>query len=149
MGSLVNTLFRTILLDDSAFAEWCERPNLFLRGIVLILVITLLTGSIAFITNMVNLTKPVDMVIDDIEEGFAMSREVMENMMFGGYFGATDPEFQEGMSVAMEAYEETMEANRQMIRAIMQVQSPLPRGVGGFLQAVGMWLSGAGDTSCG
>ena len=104
MASLVNTLFRTILLDDSAFAEWRERPNLFLRGIVLILIVTLIVSSIAFITNMVNLTKPVDMVIEDMEEGFAISRKVMEDMMLGGLWGIPDPEFQQGISIALEVY---------------------------------------------
>lgn len=143
MGSLINTLFRTILLDDSAFREWRERPNLFPRGILLILIISLLTSVVAFTTNLVNLTKPVDKVIGEVEEGFGMAREVMENMMSGEFFWATDPEFQKGMAAAMDAYDEAMQVNQKMVLEIMQVRSPLPRGIGGFLQAVGMWLSAA------
>ena len=36
-----------------------------------------------------------------------------------------------------------MAANQEMVREITEVRSPLPRGVSGFLQALGTWLSSA------
>ena len=35
MGSLLNTLWKTVILDDAAYQEWRERPNVFLRGITM------------------------------------------------------------------------------------------------------------------
>ena len=60
MSAMLGTLFRTAILDDAAYQEWRERPNLFLRGIVLILIITLIAGLITFAVNLVNTVQPVD-----------------------------------------------------------------------------------------
>jgi hypothetical protein len=144
MGTLINTLFRTVLLDDGAFEEWRERPNLFARGIVLILVISLLVAVVTFVTNVYNMVKPAEMVVAEIDEGFNVAAEVMENIFLGmPGFGAMDPEAQEGMRMALQAYRESMPLYKNMVADIVQIQAPLPRGISGFLQALGLWLTGA------
>lgn len=144
MATMINTLFRTILLDDGAFQEWRERPNLFARGIVLILVISLLVTVVAFVTNMVNMVKPADMVVTEIEKGFDEAARVMEEIFLGmPGFGAMDPEARKGMEMALDAYRESMPLYKNMVADIVQIKAPLPRGISGFLQALGMWLTGA------
>jgi hypothetical protein len=144
MGTMINTLFRTILLDDGAYQEWRERPNLFARGIVLILVISLLVTLVTFVTNVADLVRPAASVVTDIEEGFDEASRVMEEIFLNmPGFATMDPEARQGIEMALDAYRESMPLYKNMVADIVQIKAPLPRGIGGFLQALGMWLTGA------
>ena len=61
MGSLLNTLWRATILDDAAFQDWRERPNLFLRAIILIIVVSLVAGLLTFAWTLVQRVQPVDL----------------------------------------------------------------------------------------
>jgi hypothetical protein len=76
MRSLLNTLWRTLILDDAAYREWRERPNVFLRGIVLILIVSLVAGLVSFGIRLVSEVQPVDP--DDIREAMRESLEMQE-----------------------------------------------------------------------
>jgi hypothetical protein len=130
MGSMLVTIFRTAIFDDAAYREWRERPNLFLRGIVLIVLVTLIAGLITFGVNLVNNISPVNMadVRDEIEQAFEMQYQWNP--------GFQDPEIRAMM-------EETLDVIVPMVTDIAQIEAPLPRGITGFFQAVGVWLSRA------
>jgi hypothetical protein len=119
-----------MILDDSAYAEWQERPNLFLRGIVLIVIVTLVAGLLVFAVNLVNRAQPVDEA--SIREGMEQWTE-MQSQWFPFY---GDPEVQEIM-------EGVMDVLVPMVTEISQVRSPLPRGIAGFFQTLGEWLTRA------
>jgi hypothetical protein len=130
MSSLLGTLARTVILDDSAYQEWRERPNLFLRGIVLILIITLVAGLITFAVNLVQGVRPVRPadVREQVSEGF--------EQMFQFNPAMQDPEarkFMEGM----------IDVIVPMAVDIASIEAPLPRGITGLFEAVGSWLSRA------
>jgi hypothetical protein len=130
MSEMVNTLLRTVILDDDAYQEWRERPNLFLRGIILIAIVTLVAGLIVFAVDVVNRVKPVDAgeIEKAIREGFEMQARFnpgMQNM---------PPEVQKQMDMIMETV-------IPMVVDISQIEAPLPRGITGFLQAVGAYLT--------
>lgn len=129
MGSLLNTLWRATILDDAAYEDWRERPNLFLRAILLIIVVSLVAGLLSFAVDLVNRVQPVDLTgLEQIPD------QVSEVMSF---FGAElDPEVQrqiEGMLDVMVP----------MIRDLSEVRAPLPRGIVGFFEAFGAWLTRA------
>ncbi len=126
MGNLLSTVFRTIILDDAAFEEWRERPNLFVRGILLIVAVSLVAGLVSFAIGFVDNVTSVD------------PREIKEAIEQSFQFNPAyqDPEFREMM-------EELMDTLVPMIVEISEVEAPLPRGIAGFFQAVGGWLSGA------
>lgn len=130
MGSLVNTLLRTLVLDDSAYQEWRERPNLFLRGIVLIVLVSLVAGLISFAVTLVEQVKPVD--IDEIEasiyESFEWQYQFNPSMQ--------DPEVREMM-------DDMVDVILPMVADLSDVSTPLPRGINGFFTAVSGWLSRA------
>ena len=128
--SLLNTLFRTLILDDAAYQEWRERPNLFLRGIVLIVVVSLVAGLASFAVNLVQRVRPVDTARIETEIDQALEQQFRWNP------GWQDPEFQEVM-------DEMVPMIIGMATDIAEIEAPLPRGVGGFFEAVGGWLSGA------
>ncbi len=132
MGSLLGTLFRTALLDDAAYRDWQERPNLFLRGIILILIASLIAGLITFAVNLVNQVRPVDA---------AAIREQIDQVMdmqfrYNPTWRDMDPE-------ARRMMEQTIDVVVPMVTDIMGVKSPLPQGISGLFQAFGGWLSRA------
>ncbi len=129
MASLLNTLWRAVILDDAGYGEWRERPNLFLRGILLIIVISLVAGLVTFAVNLVNQVTPPR--IADIEKGMESWSQM--NQYFPFY---QDPEFQ-------KQWREMTDVIVPMIRDLANVGSPLPRGLTGFFNALGGWLSRA------
>ncbi|NLF14986.1 MAG: YIP1 family protein [Anaerolineaceae bacterium] len=130
MSSLLNTLLRTVILDDSAYREWRERPNVFLRGIVLILIVSLIAGLVGFGMRLVSEVQPVD--ADEIREGIRESFE-MQRQFNPGF---QDPE-------VYEMAEEMVDTIVAMIVDIANIRPPLPVGVAGFFTALGAWLTGA------
>jgi hypothetical protein len=132
MSAMFNTLLRTLILDDGAFQEWRERPNLFLRGIALILVVTLVAGFIVFAVDMVNSVRPVRAaeIERQIQEGFEMQERF-------------NPGWRD-MPPAMRAMMDDMiDVITSMVTEIVSVDTFLPRGVSGFLGAVGRYVTAA------
>jgi len=132
MSSLLGTLLRTPILDDAAYREWRERPNLFLRGAVLILVVTLIAGLITFAVNLVDRTKPVDAA--EVEKAIRESMEMQ--LQWNPIWQSMDPEGRQMM-------EETIDLIVPMVVDLANADTPLPRGFVGLFQAVGSWLSRA------
>ena len=130
MSAMLGTLFRTAILDDAAYQEWRERPNLFLRGIVLILIITLIAGLITFAVNLVNTVQPVDAV--EIED--AIYKAIEQQRMF-------NPGLQDPKTAAM--IEDMMRVIVPMVTDIAQIEAPLPRGFMGFFDSLGKWMTRA------
>jgi hypothetical protein len=128
MKAMLGTLMRTAILDDAAYQEWRERPNLFLRGIILIAIVTLVAGLITFAVNLVTNVRPIDVV--GIEEAIEQSME----MQYRFNPGFQDPEIR-----AM--IEGTMGVVTDMLADIFTIESPLPRPVSGFFQSFGSYLS--------
>ena len=126
MGSLLNTLWRTVILDDAAYQEWRERPNVFLRGIILIIVVSLVAGLISFAVNLVSQVQPVN--VDKMMADMTAWQEFVPVPL--------DPEFQ-------EMWEGMVDVMVPMIRDLSEVRAPLPRGIAGFFNSFGTWLSRA------
>lgn len=130
MGSLLNTLGRTLMLDAGAIQEWRERPNVFLRGIVLIILISLVAGLTSFGVNLVNQVRPVnvDEIVGPMEQWYNFQSE---------WFGSTvDPQFE-------KMWKGMLDVVVPMITDLSEVEAPLPQGVVGFFNAFGGWLSRA------
>ncbi len=129
MASLLNTLWRTVILDDAGYQAWRERPNIFLRAILLIIVISLVAGLVSFAVDLVARVTPPQLA--DIEEG--MEGWLEWNQFFPFY---QDPEFQ-------RQWQGMTDVIIPMVRDLANVQAPLPVGITGFFSALGGWLSRA------
>ena len=127
MGSLLNTLWKTVILDDGAFQDWSERPNVFLRGIVLIILVTLVAEIIVFGVNLVTQVQPVDLTVIPEE----MNRWYETQSQWTPEMGPEFRKFWEGM----------MDVMFPMMRELSEIEAPLPQGIVGFLNAVGGWLA--------
>ena len=130
MADLLGTVLRTAILDDSAFQAWQERPNVFLRGIVLLIIVSLVAGLAVFAVNLVAGVTPVDVV--GIEEGIQQSFD----WQYRFNPGFQDPEVQEMM-------ERTFDVIVPMVSELSDIDAPLPKGIAGFFKAFGGWLSRA------
>jgi hypothetical protein len=130
MSEMLRTLLRTVVLDDAAYQEWHERPNLFLRGIVLIAVVTLLAGILVFAVNLVNGVRPVN--VDAIEEGIQQGFEMQ--YQFNPAWQNVPPEVREMM-------DRTIDVIIPMVTDIAQIEAPLPRGISGLFQAFGTYIN--------
>jgi hypothetical protein len=130
MSSLINTLWRSVILDDDAYRNWRERSNIFLRGILLVLIITLIAELIPFAVNLYNQVTVPDAqeIRQQIDEALDMQRQ------FSPLY--QDPE-------AWQMAQESVDAMVNMIVDITAIRAPLPRGVSGFLTALGGWLTRA------
>jgi hypothetical protein len=115
-----------VILDDAGYQEWRERPNLFLRGITLIIVVSLVAGLLTFVFNLVNQVRPVN--VDQITAGMTQWQQFVPVEL--------DPEFQ-------ELWESMVDVIAPMVRDLAEVQAPLPRGLVGFFNSFGAWLSRA------
>lgn len=130
MGGYLSTVLRTVILDDAAYQEWREWPNLFLRGIILVIVVTLVAGLIGLAVNFVEGVRPVDAA--DIRQQID---EVMEmQYRFSPGMQNLDP-------VAREMMEQVFDLIVPMVTDVASVEAPLPRGIGSFFEAVGGWLT--------
>lgn len=130
MSAMFNTLLRTVILDDSAYQEWRERPNLFQRGIVLIAIVILIAGLIVFAVNLVNMVRApdVDKLEAELRQGFEMSYR------FNPTMDTLPPEVRKMM-------DDMVEVVVPMVTDLSQIESPLPRGISGLFQATGAYLS--------
>lgn len=130
MGGYLRTALRTVILDDAAYQEWREWPNLFLRGIILIIVVTLIAGLIGLAVNFVERVTPVN--AEDIRQQID---EVMEmQYRFNPGMQNLDP-------MAQSMMDQIFDLIVPMITDVTAVEAPLPRGIGGFFEAVGAWLT--------
>ena len=130
MGGYLSTVLRTVILNDAAYQEWRKWPNLFLRGIILIIVVTLVAGLIGLAVSFVERVRPVDAAdirqqIDEVMEMQYRFNPGMQNL---------DP-------VAKEMMEQGFDLIIPLVTDVASVEPPLPRGIGGFFQAVGGWLT--------
>jgi hypothetical protein len=132
MSALLGTLLRTVILDNAAYQEWRERPNLFLRGIVLILLVTLLAGIITFAVGLVNNVRPIDAA--KIEQGIREGFE--QQYKWNPGWQSMDPE-------ARQMMDQMLDVIVPMVVDLVSIESPLPRGIVGFFEALGSWLSRA------
>jgi len=130
MSNMLGTLLRTAILDDAAYQEWRERPNLFLRGIVLISIVMLVAGLIVFAVDLVNRATPVN--VDRIEEGIRQGFE--QSYKWNPAMRDMPPEVREMMDGMIDVIV-------PMVRDLSEIRAPLPRGITGFFGATGAYLT--------
>jgi hypothetical protein len=130
MDEMLGTLLRTLVLDDSAYQDWRDRPNLFLRGIVLIAIVILIAGLIVFAVNLVNQVRApnLDQIEEQIRQGFEMQSRF-------------NPGMQDMPPEVKRMMDQMIDTIIPMVKDIAQIEAPLPRGISGFFMATGAYLS--------
>ncbi len=128
VGEMLQLARGALLLDTQTFAAQREAPDTFRKGVLLIVIITLLAGSLSFAVSTVKGFLPpkwdaqrekVGNQISQVFEFLPFEMDTKTERMVVGSIEA-------GLDIGFE---------------IAQLPTPLPRPVKGFLQALGGWIT--------
>ena len=128
VGEMLQLARGALFLDTQTFVAQREAQDTFKKGVLLVVVITLLAGSLSFVVSTVKGILP---------PRWDAQREKVENQISQVF---------EFLPFEMDAETEWMvlgsiEAGLDIGFEIAQLPTPLPRPVKGFLQALGGWIS--------
>jgi hypothetical protein len=128
VGEMLQLARGALFLDTQTFVAQREARDTFRKGVLLVVVVTLLAGSLSFIVSTVKGILP---------PRWDAEREKVENQI---------SQVLEFLPFEMDAETERMivgsiEAGLDIGFEIAQLPTPLPRPVKGFLQALGGWIT--------
>lgn len=128
IGEMVQLARGALFLDTSAFVGQREARDAFKKGVILIVVVTLLAGSLPFLVSAVKGFLPGRLAAEQ-QNVQKQVRQILKVFPF-----EFDPET-ERMIVG------SIEAGIDMGFKIAALPTPLPQPIGHFLQALGRWLT--------
>lgn len=135
MSALLATLRDIVLLRTPAYEQWRDRPDAMKRGVLVLLACFLLAGSIASAIGFFANIQPVN-----LEDADQFRQEFQRNMeMWQQFMPQQDPVMQE----FMDQFLENFESGFRIGVAVDSLETPLPRGLARWFQALGGWLTGA------
>lgn len=128
VGEMLQLARRALFLDTQTFVAQREAQDTFRKGVLLIVVVTLLAGSLSFVVSTVKGFLP---------PRWDAQREKVENQI---------SQVLEFLPFEMDAETKRMvvgsiEAGLDIGFEIAQLPTPLPRPVRAFLQALGGWIT--------
>ena len=135
MSAFLATLRDIVLLRTPAYEQWRDRPNAMKRGVLVLLVCFLVAGSISSAIGFFASVRPVS-----LEDGDQFRQEFQRNMeMWQQFMPPQDPMTQ----AIMDEFLDNFESGWRIGVAIDSLETPLPRGLARWFEALGGWLSGA------
>jgi len=135
MAEWIRALWGALLFKTEAFARLRNRRDAFLQGLLVILVVSLLAGLPALVTDTVKGLRPATPADEmaDARAGFDRFLQQMEPLMEGL------PADQREM--ILEIMQQSFQMGTQIATQIVSLPTILPRPVGHVLEAVGSWAS--------
>ena len=135
MSALLTTLRDIALLRTPAYEQWRDRPDAMKRGVLVLLVCFLLAGSITSVIGFFANVRPVS-----LEEGDQFRQEFQRNFeQWQQLMPPQDPM----MQAFIDEFLDNFESGWRIGVAIDSLETPLPRGLARWFEALGGWLSGA------
>jgi len=135
MNALLLTLRDIALLRTPAYEQWRDRPDAMKRGVLVLLVCFLVAGSLASAIGFVNNVQPVS-----LEDADQFRNEFQRNMEQWQQFMPPQDAF---MQEFMDQFLDNFESGFRIGVAIDGLDTPLPRGLARWFEALGSWLSSA------
>lgn len=135
MSALMTTLRDILLLRTPAYEQFRDRKDAMKRGVLILLVCFLVAGSAAFIVDFVNSVRPISM-----EDADQFRQEFQRNMELWQQFMPQDDQFRQQF---MEQFFDNFESGFRIGVAIDSLDTPLPRGLARWFEALGAWLTSA------
>lgn len=133
MNELVAMLRGTVTFDPQTFAGLRDRRDAMKRGVLLLLAIFFIAGSPQFVVDLAkNLRPSTETEAAEFQQQFMQGLETWRQFM---------PQQDEFSQIFMEQFMQNFEAGMNMGLQIANLPTPLPRGVGRFLETLGGWLS--------
>lgn len=137
MNELVQTMRGALTLENEAFASMRDAENSFARGLVMLVVISLIVGLVLSLVSFAQaVTTSPAQEIAEVQQGM---QEVFETMRQFGAFGA-GPEAEEFWRIFMQNFEAGLEIGRRVGEAVEQT-TPAPSAVVDLFEALGQWIS--------
>jgi hypothetical protein len=126
---VLETLRGALTLDGDFFRSFHARHDVFLRGVVLVVVVALIASLPLFIMDLVNHLGTASNPAGAVTQQF---QQAMQNI--APYLQSMPPEAQAQINQGFEA-------GSEIATRIAALPTPIPRPVGAALQALGSWLS--------
>jgi len=123
------------LLRTPAYEQFRDRKDAMKRGVLILLACFLLAGSVASVVSFVNAMRPVS-----VEEADQFRQEFQRNMELWQQFMPQQDEFSQQF---MEQFFDNFESGFRIGASIDSLETPLPRGLARWFQALGAWVTGA------
>lgn len=128
VGEMLQLVRGALFLDTQTFVAQREARDTFRKGVLLVVVITLLAGSLSFVVSTVKGILPPrwDAQREKVENQISQVFEFLPFEMDAGTKRMVVGSIEAGLDIGFE---------------IAQLPTPLPRPVKGFLQALGGWIT--------
>ena len=133
MNQLLTMMRGVVLLDTGTYEHLRDRKDAMKRGVFVLLVSFLIAGSSVFLVSLVNNVRPftieqADQVKQQIEEGLQQAQQFM-------------PQGDQFSQMFADQFLENFEAGLQIGAAVDSIKTPLPRGIAGFFESAGAWVT--------
>lgn len=135
MSALLITLRDIALLRTPAYEQFRDRKDAMKRGVLILLACFLLAGSVSSAVTFVQGVRVVD-----VEEADRLSQEFQRSMEL---WQQTTPQQDESSQLFMEQFSDYFLRGMRIGLAIDSLETPLPRGLARWFQALGGWVTGA------
>lgn len=132
MNETIALLRGALLLDQSTFERLRDSKNAMRTGVILLLVVFLVAGSLQFVVDLANNLRPFT-----ASEAADVQQEMRQAMETWLQFMPQD-EFSQQF---IDQFLQNLNAGLNMAVDIENIATPLPRGVSRFFQTLGGWLS--------
>jgi hypothetical protein len=134
MKAWLNTLWNACLLRNEAIVGFRDRRDVFFQGFLIIVIIALLVGMPAFVSNLVRLAQP-PLSEAQLEEATGQIDNGLKQIE--PYLGFMSAEARQQLPEVTRIIKTWIAAGVE----ISNLDTMLPRPVGALLQAFGGWLS--------
>lgn len=130
MAELLNIVRGAIALDIPTFVRFRDSEDVFRRGVTVLVLVALIVGAVAFAVDFITgLTITPEEEIAQAQKGFEQMLQAMSQFM--------PSEYMEEFRKQFPAY---LETGLGIGRGIAALDTPLPRGLITFFQALGRWV---------
>lgn len=133
MNQLMSMLRGVVLLDTATYERLRDRKDAMKRGVMILLVCFLIAGSSAFVVNLINNIRPFT-----IEQADEVKQQIEDTFQQVQQFMPQDDQFRQAF---LDEFMENFESGLGIGVAIDSIKTPLPRGVAGFFESLGAWIT--------
>jgi hypothetical protein len=132
MKEILPLLRGALLLDQPTYERLRDSKNAMRTGVILLLVVFLVAGSLQFVVDLVNNLRPFT-----VTEAADVQQEIRDSLDQWLQFMPQD-EFSQQF---MDQFLQNLNAGLAMGVDIDSLDTPLPRGISRFFETLGGWLS--------
>lgn len=133
MNSLLSTLRGVLVLDQPTYERFRDSKDAMKRGVAILLICFLIAGSLQFLMRLVDNVRPFDAEqADKVKQEFQQGFEQWQQFM---------PQGDEFTTQFLNEFMQNFEQGLNIGVKIDSIPRPLPRGIAGFFESLGAWIT--------